>query len=354
MITDKSFAKEWIQRLKAENPKASINPPLLEKMIYALSLSELLQLNGLDFIFKGGTSLILLLDTPQRFSIDIDIITQASQETIETVLAHICTGTRFTHFELDAKRSYREGIPKAHYKLQFSPQWAHPNDNKILLDILFDDNPYPKIQETPIVKTWLHTVEPLVKVQLPTVESITGDKLTAFAPNTIGIRYGQNPPKSTEIIKQMFDLGQLFDKVVDFKIVTDSFLKNAEKELSYRRELEGKTVDDVLDDTLKTCFDVVAENQTELQTGIKIFGSWTVFPFRREQAIETAGKIAYMIAKIKKSDTSPLLHFNSQNKVLKDFMIQEPDYNFLNKKVKFANDALFYWYQAVDTLKNGS
>lgn len=35
-------------------------------------------------------------------------------------------------------------------------------------------------------------------------------------------------------------------------------------------------------------------------------------------------------------------------------MIQEPHYNFLNKKVKFANNALFYWYQAIDTLKKGS
>ena len=79
-------------------------------------------------------------------------------------------------------------------------------------------------------------------------------------------------------------------------------------------------------------------------------GSWTVFPFRREQAFETAGKIAYMIAKIKCGDTLPLLHFDAQTMQLKDFFIQAPDYNFLNKKVKFANDALFYWFQAVELL----
>ena len=134
-------------------------------MTYALSLAELLQLNGLDFIFKGGTCLILLLDTPQRFSIDIDIITQSSREQIETVLAQICLGTRFTHFDLDEKRSYQEGIPKAHYRLYFNPQLTHPNDNRILLDILFDENPYPKLQQTPIVKDWLHTAEPFTNVR---------------------------------------------------------------------------------------------------------------------------------------------------------------------------------------------
>ncbi len=46
----------------------------MENMIYALHLLEQLKLSGLDFIFKGGTSLILMLEEPQRFSVDIDII----------------------------------------------------------------------------------------------------------------------------------------------------------------------------------------------------------------------------------------------------------------------------------------
>ena len=171
-------------------------------------------------------------------------------------------------------------------------------------------------------------------------------------PNTIGILYGQNPAKSTEIIKQMFDLGQLFDKVSDFKIVADAFHKNAEKELTYRSEMLGKTPMNALDDTLEACFDVAKENNVELQAGVKTFGSWTVFPFRREQALETAGKVAYMVAKIKKGDITPLLFFNPQTMMLKDFFIQNPNYNFLNKKVKFANHALFYWFHAVRLLES--
>jgi Nucleotidyl transferase AbiEii toxin, Type IV TA system len=346
MITNTSFTEMWINTLKKANSQANINPPLFEKMIYALLLAELLKVNGLDFIFKGGTSLILLLDKPQRFSIDIDIVTQAPQQTIEAVLEKVCTDSRFTHFELDKKRSYHEGVPKAHYKLYFSPIFNQ--DNKILLDILFDENPYPQTQDVDITQNWIETHPPLTKVTVPTIESITGDKLTAFAPNTVGIRYGQG--KQSEIIKQMFDLGQLFNKIKDFEVVTTSFIKNAEKELSYRAELVGKSTDDVMDDILETCFDVVMEKQPELQQGLKIFGSWTIYPFRRNEAIETAGKIAYMISKIKKKDNSSLLHCDSSTMKSSDFLIQEPQYNFLNKKVKHANDALFYWYQTVQNL----
>jgi hypothetical protein len=57
-----------------------------------------------------------------------------------------------------------------------------------------------------------------------------------------------------------------------------------------------------------------------------------------------------MVAKIKKEDSSPLLQFDASTMNLKDFLIQDPAYNFLNKKVKFAHNALFYWFQAVALL----
>ena len=48
----------------------------MEAMIYALYLLEHIQKTDLEFIFKGGTSLLLLMDQPKRFSVDIDIILQ--------------------------------------------------------------------------------------------------------------------------------------------------------------------------------------------------------------------------------------------------------------------------------------
>ncbi len=58
-------------------------------MIRALGLLEQLVINKLDFVFKGGTSLILLIDDPQRFSIDIDINTKVSKEDLLRVLESV-------------------------------------------------------------------------------------------------------------------------------------------------------------------------------------------------------------------------------------------------------------------------
>lgn len=53
MIDIKSLIAEWIAE---KRQKYSKDPSLMESMIHALYLLEQLQLTGLDFIFKGGTS----------------------------------------------------------------------------------------------------------------------------------------------------------------------------------------------------------------------------------------------------------------------------------------------------------
>lgn len=65
MIDLKSLSPEWIAEKRKKYNK---DPGLMENMIYALHLLEQLKLSGLDFIFKGGTSLVLTLNEPQRFS----------------------------------------------------------------------------------------------------------------------------------------------------------------------------------------------------------------------------------------------------------------------------------------------
>ncbi len=79
-------------------------------MIHALYLLERLKLTGLDFIFKGGTSLLLLLEKPARFSVDIDIIVNPiiKKEILESHLEKILNEV-FIRMELDEKRSYKIG-----------------------------------------------------------------------------------------------------------------------------------------------------------------------------------------------------------------------------------------------------
>ena len=72
MIHPESLSLEWIQSVGTRLGK--VDKALLEKAIRALFLEEQLKIRGLDFQFKGGTSLLLHLPTPLRFSIDVDIV----------------------------------------------------------------------------------------------------------------------------------------------------------------------------------------------------------------------------------------------------------------------------------------
>ena len=185
MILPASYTADWIKEKRKLYPKS--DPAIMEKVIYAFSLVEQLVQAGLNFTFKGGTSLLLILPEPKRFSIDVDILTTESRNSVESVLSDICKKQIFTRWELDAFRSYKAGIPKAHYQLTFFSQWDQ-RERVILLDILYEEHGYPAVIKVPIINEWIQTDGERITVAIPSVDSITGDKLTAFAPNTTGIR----------------------------------------------------------------------------------------------------------------------------------------------------------------------
>jgi predicted nucleotidyltransferase component of viral defense system len=116
MIRANCFEKEWIENLRKQKGTGGINPPLLEKMIHALYLLQNLKAQSLDFVFKGGTSLVLLLENAKRFSVDIDIIANkpyddpATRSEIEDLLDRIVRDSKFQSWKLDEARRYREGL----------------------------------------------------------------------------------------------------------------------------------------------------------------------------------------------------------------------------------------------------
>lgn len=85
-----------MEQFKKQKDYQRIDKIILEKMIYALHLLERLKANGLDFVFKGGTSLVLLLKEANRFSIDIDIICKTDREVLEEILNKIVQTSNFT------------------------------------------------------------------------------------------------------------------------------------------------------------------------------------------------------------------------------------------------------------------
>lgn len=89
MIKPKCFTHEWLNSFKSQEKHQLIQTNILEKMIYALHLIDQLKNSGLEFIFKGGTSLVFLLDEGNRFSIDVDIICNTNRHMLEDVLNEI-------------------------------------------------------------------------------------------------------------------------------------------------------------------------------------------------------------------------------------------------------------------------
>jgi Nucleotidyl transferase AbiEii toxin, Type IV TA system len=312
-----------------------------------------LQTQELAFVFKGGTSLVLLLDKANRFSIDIDIITMASREEIEHCLDAIAARSVFTGWTLDARRSYQTGIPKAHYKLEYTS--AYNKTGYVLLDILFEQQHYPIVRALPVTSSWFET-EKIVSVNVPSVESITGDKLTALAPTTTGIPYGRN--KELEIIKQLFDLAALFDRIQSVDIVTASFLDLARQEIAYRTL--NITPTDVLWDTIHTSRIISFRegNKTEpdrthyaeLRQGIQQFDSHLISGhFRIDEAIAASAKVAYLCIRLLIQDYTDLPRFDGQDTAAS--IITNPAWSLLNKLKRLPDrSAFFYWFKGLQLL----
>jgi hypothetical protein len=97
-----------------------------------------------------------------------------------------------------------------------------------------------------------------LQVNVPSLEDILGDKFTAFAPNTTGIPYFKKEDSmSMEIIKQLYDIGNLFDVAQDLDIIKTTFYQFAKTEIAYRNS-EEITESDVLEDIYQTALSIVS------------------------------------------------------------------------------------------------
>lgn len=364
MIKEHCFTEEWLDSFKKQKEHQRIDKAILEKMIYALHLLERMKANGLEFTFKGGTSLVLLLEEGNRFSIDIDIICNTDRQALETILNMVIESSNFESFELDDHRSYKNGIPKAHYSFTFNSVTKGKYSGTILLDVLIEDSIYPVLTKKPIQTKWIE-IEKETNISIPTIDSIIGDKLTAFAPNTVGIPYfkgkGQQP-FSMEICKQLFDLSKLFERIENMETVAQSFEAFAAQEIEYRKtETSDITSEKILQDTIDTCSILAKKGKgsadekskfTELQKGIRAFGTGFLMNgnFRIDDAVPAAARIAYLSAKILHKDFSPIEYF--QDHEVKELNIENQDWSFLNRLKRQPNKSgFYYWYKALEVMK---
>jgi predicted nucleotidyltransferase component of viral defense system len=348
MINQKEITNEWFSKVSKENKNA--DKILVEKVVRALLLLEGLVKQNIPFLFKGGTALMLHFNSTRRLSIDIDIILPQEIKNLERSLDLLVLEQGFLRKELQ-HRDTKSKIKKEHYKFFYTPlHKTNKEEEYVLLDILYEEANYSKIISLPIQSTFVPIIDVPLYVNVPILEDVLGDKLTAFAPNTTGIPYFKKEESmSMEIIKQLYDIGNLFDVVNELSVIRATFYRFAKTELVYRNS-DGMNEADVLEDIYQTSLCIVTRgidgkgNFEELQNGIQRIGSFIFSEsYHIEKAIIHASKAAYLATLIKR-EGSIMQKFESPVQI-KDWSIGEPLNNKLNKLKKSNPEAFFYWYQ---------
>ena len=347
MISPTSHTKEWIRQQQEEIGAA--DPIILEKAIYALTLLDALASSGLEFLFKGGTALLLHLPTPLRLSIDIDIVTAESKEDIEKALTRLIPATPFLKWEEHIRGE--RGLPKrTHYKLRYTSP-TQDRELVILLDVVYESNFLGHLEEKEIVTSFLEVESP-VKVHLPRVESLLADKLTAFAPTTVGVPL--TPQYSQQVVKQLFDVAQLFDISNDLEVIKSENLKSFQAEAAYRDFNGGYEA--YLEDVIETSYQLCAldlkgaptgnKEQTDLlRRGVTQLGNHLIsVPFRLPQAKIAAAKAAHLAMVLSSNyEKNAISRFlpDQQNKLAAAAV--DTKYQCLNRLKSFAPECFHYW-----------
>lgn len=354
MINKICFENGWIRNKSKE---IYTDPLLLERAIYAFELlGELIEQN-VKFVFKGGTSLMLLIPELKRLSIDIDILTDEDNGELEKAFDNIIKEIKFNRWDEDTRNTDSE-VPKRHFKFYYdSPTMK--GELYVILDVLKTKSPYSKIIRRPISLPFFE-VEKEIVVAVPSIDSLTGDKLTAFAPKTIGILYGQG--KSMEIIKQLFDLGILFEHISDLKEVNDSYKSTARLECGYRnKEFDiDEFLNDLIDTSFLICqmdFRACTENEytIELRDGIRRVKSHILGgQYSLLKAKEDASKVACLalILKDEPMDIDIREIRNNRDNIdrIKNIVLPE-DYNILNKLKTISPESFYLWAIATKVLE---
>ncbi|MGM0642088.1 MAG: nucleotidyl transferase AbiEii/AbiGii toxin family protein [Thermotogota bacterium] len=349
MIDKNTLTLEWINEISTKNRK--VDKILIEKVIRALYLLEGLSRVNLNFVFKGGTALMLLLGSPRRLSIDIDIIIEEHKE-LDKLFEEIVEQQFFTKFELQ-ERFANSTIDKAHYKFFYKPiHQTHSQEEYILLDILFDKPTYQNIINVPVSSKFIKTEGKEIYVSIPSPEDLLGDKLTAFAPDTTGIPYYKSGTSmSMEIMKQLYDIGSLFDVSENMEAVINTFKTLTKKELDYRNKSD-LNYENVLEDIIQTSLCIVSRGATtsgnfnELQTGIQRVSHFIFSEaFHLDKAITLASKAAYIANAIRYDYQNDIEKYKNPLQV-KEWKIDNPLWPRLNRLKKSNPEAFFYWYKA--------
>lgn len=356
MINKECFTSKWIQDKATELNYPDKN--IIEKVIHAFSLLDMLAASGCPFHFKGGSSLMLLLkDRRHRLSIDIDIICPPGTEIEKYLQAYKEYG--FIDYKPVMRIQRGTDIPKTHSKFFYKIAYLDGVDKSetILLDVLNEDCHYNEIVTLPIESPFIKMDGAVNRVKMPSVGDILGDKLTAYAPNTTGIPYIKNGnDASMEIIKQLYDIARLFEQVDDLETTAKSFDRIAEVELSYRGMANNLQL--IYEDIRQTSLCLATRGLEgsgqfdALQRGIQRIKSF-MFGNRYliDDAIRDASRAAYIATLIEVGQTE-IEKYDGDFNSIASLEIASALTSRLNKLKRTSPEAYYYWAKTGYLLQN--
>jgi hypothetical protein len=258
---------------------------------------------GLEFVFKGGTSLLLHIPTIKRLSIDIDVMSHADEAQLNKVVETIGNTPPFIRYEEDHRGA--RGLPmRRHFKFFFQSLISQREDH-VILDVVEESQCNLATEEKEITVEFVET-DPIVRVNVLTVDALLGDKLTAFAPNTVGVPYVTQGgrPMTMQVVKQLFDVGVLFDVAHDMSAVRAAFDLSFELEKTYRDQDFSR--DDVLHDIIQTGLGICGfnlrgappfDNSPQIADGVSRLQNHLLSdPFKMEREVKIAAAKTVFLA----------------------------------------------------------
>ncbi len=355
MIAAKCFTKAWLDDCRERVGR--VDPGLLEKSIYAFELVGRLAAQRLPFVFKGGTAMLLLLDDFRRLSIDVDIVCPLSKDDVAVIVAEAIRNSPFTSLVSDERDPAR--LPKRHhYAIGFPSAINVGAPATLQLDVLEDEHHYPQTLNRPLTSRFIIS-EQDVRIPLPTIEGLLADKLTAFAPGTIGVSY--NAFKAgIRIVKQMADIGELFRHARDGVGLAESYRRIHAAENGYRGGCfsVAETLDDTIDTgLLLSSIDlkgyVPSPAGKILANGIKQVDSHMIGrPYSRDDARISAARAAHLAALLRCDGPPEDLKMLAYNESAADATGQElPDGRFaIMNRLRGINPEAFHHWSSVRTV----
>jgi hypothetical protein len=152
-----------------------------------------------------------------------------------------------------------------------------------------------------------------------------------------------------EVMKQIYDIASVFDRIENLQYVKESFINVAQRELVYR-QFSSDNIQIIIDDIINVSHNFCVSGRLNKETfktmlsGVSRLNSFIYGDkFRETQAQIALAKTVYIATQIRKNQI--LIDRFEKSIDMSSWIIENPKYNALNKLKKHNLEAFYFWYK---------